>query len=544
MAAKTRLVNLDAMIPRADFALEDDKSGASYENIASISVRDLKPDGLIRPILRKPDFQRETNHWSPEQVASLLECFVNGDLIPSVIVWKSPAYLFVIDGGHRLSVIRAWIEDDYGDGPVSRPFFGNSISKMQLKAAGQTRDLIAESVGSWQHLQAQINSQNVNDQEKRKINTAVSRGIHVQWVQGNAEKAEASFFKINTKGTPLDDIEELLLSNRRKPIAIAARAIIRAGMGHRYWSKFAPPLCQEIEAMAASTHGILFEPEVDSPIKTLDLPLGGSTGVRTALQILVEFLLEANRNQLGVPQKLKDQADDEDGTGTKDALVRGFELASRMTGNDDGSLGMHPAIYFYGPTGRHLSPMFLGIAKLIAKKLINNDKFFFEKFTEVRGRLEDILVQHKDLIATVLQKTISRHRINKYGDLIDSLVSELHNDPARTITDEDLVSLAGLSGKIITGTQFDVGANFSDDTKSEAFIKTALKTALRCPICNGYLDQAKSVSYDHILEKAAGGKGTVDNCQLTHPYCNQSVKNKAFQKSMAQPTTGVVDTDV
>jgi len=65
MTARTRLVNLDAMIPRADFALQDDANAASYENVPSISVRDLKPDGLIRPILRKPDFQRETNHWSP-----------------------------------------------------------------------------------------------------------------------------------------------------------------------------------------------------------------------------------------------------------------------------------------------------------------------------------------------------------------------------------------------------------------------------------------------------------------------------------------------
>src|ERR1700733_3419453 len=151
MTARTRLVNLDAMIPRADFALQDDANAASYENVPSISVRDLKPDGLIRPILRKPDFQRETNHWSPEQVASLLECFVNGDLIPSVIVWKSPTFLFVIDGGHRLSVIRAWIEDDYGDGPISRSFFGEAISKEQKKAAEVTRSLVAESIGTWQH---------------------------------------------------------------------------------------------------------------------------------------------------------------------------------------------------------------------------------------------------------------------------------------------------------------------------------------------------------------------------------------------------------
>jgi uncharacterized protein DUF262 len=145
MAAKTRLVNLDAMIPRADFALEDERNTTSSDRFHSISVKDFKPDGLLRPILRKPDFQRETNHWSPEQVFSLLDCFVNNDLIPSVIVWKSPTYLFVIDGGHRLSAIRAWIEDDYGDGPISRAFFGEAISKEQKRAADKTRELVAES---------------------------------------------------------------------------------------------------------------------------------------------------------------------------------------------------------------------------------------------------------------------------------------------------------------------------------------------------------------------------------------------------------------
>jgi hypothetical protein len=533
MTARTRLVNLDAMIPRADFALQDDANAASYENVPSISVRDLKPDGLIRPILRKPDFQRETNHWSPEQVASLLECFVSGDLIPSVIVWKSPAFLFVIDGGHRLSVIRAWIEDDYGDGPVSRAFFGNAISKIQIKAAEQTRALIGEKIGTWQHMQSMLESQTITEQERRKINTAVSRGIHVQWVQGNAEKAEASFFKINTKGTPLDDIEELLLSNRRKPIAIASRAVIRAGMGHKYWSKFAPPTCNEIEQLAKQIHGTLFEPEVDTPIKTLDLPLGGSTGVRAALQVLVEFMLEANRDQTGVPKKLADQIDDEDGTGTRAALTNTLALASRMSGNQHGSLGLHPAIYFYGPTGRHLTPMFLGISTLIARKLINNDKTFFEKFTKVRSKLEDILINHKDLIATILQKTISRHRVTKYADLIDNLVTELFADGGKVISDENLVMIAGLSGKIITGTQLDNSERFSEDTKSAAFINTALKSAIRCPVCQGYLDQSKSVSYDHKIEKAAGGTGSLENCQLTHPYCNQSTKNKAFQAGTA-----------
>lgn len=531
MAAKTRLVNLDAMIPRADFALEDERNTTSSDRFHSISVKDFKPDGLLRPILRKPDFQRETNHWSPEQVFSLLDCFVNNDLIPSVIVWKSPTYLFVIDGGHRLSAIRAWIEDDYGDGPISRAFFGEAISKEQKRAADKTRELVAEKIGTWQHIQSSLDNPLLDEKERRRIFPIVSRGITVQWVEGNAEKAEASFFKINTQGTALDDIEELLLANRRKPIPIAARAVIRAGMGHRYWSKFSPPICNEIEEIAKKIHGNLFQPEFDTPIKTLNLPLGGSTGVRAALQVLIEFTLAANRNQVGEPKHLKEQADDEDGSTTKETLSRTFALAARITGNDGGSLGLHPAIYFYGPTGRHLIPMFLGVAILISRKMANNDKTFFEKFSSVRSKLEKILIEKKDLIATVLQKTISGKRVNRYADLLETLVTQLHANPAVTITDEQIVTLAGLTGKIITGAAAEAGQKFSDDTKSAVFIKTALKSAIRCPICNGYLDTEKSVSYDHVTEKSIGGKGNEENCQLTHPYCNQAIKNKIFQAS-------------
>ncbi|EGA3294448.1 hypothetical protein H5L73_004733, partial [Salmonella enterica] len=101
MASKAILVNLDAMIKRADFAAETDDE-TTFDTINSISVRDLND---FTAILRKPDFQRETNHWSPNQVVSMLESYVNGDLIPAVILWKS-SYIFVIDGGHRLSVLK------------------------------------------------------------------------------------------------------------------------------------------------------------------------------------------------------------------------------------------------------------------------------------------------------------------------------------------------------------------------------------------------------------------------------------------------------
>lgn len=519
--ARSNLVNLDAMIVRADFATEEETE-AAFETVDSISVRDFMPGALIGPNLRKPDFQRETNHWNPEQITSLLECYVNGDLIPSVILWKSPTYLFVIDGGHRLSVLRAWVEDDYGDGPASQQFFGFEVSQEQKAVARKTRALIAARVGSFQHFQTRMGQPDLPAEERRRVSAVISRALPIQWVTGNADKAESSFFRINTEGTPLDEIEELLLRSRRRPIAISARAVIRAGKGHRYWSSFSPESAAKIEASARELHQVLFEPELKSPVKTLDLPLGGSKGIRTALQVLIDFMLISNRDQQGAPKKVEDQAEDTDGSGTVESLRRSLRLAKRITGNDSGSLGLHPAVYFYGPTGRHSGPMFMGTVSLIGKRLANNDSSFFAKFTSVRSQLEEVLVQHKDLIATILQKHSSNRRNAAYERLLGSLIDLLCSGGLPS--EEWLIEVSELRGKLVSGGAVSQTSRFSDDTKSEVFIKTALTGAPRCNICDGYLDPNKSISYDHVQRVREGGTADPNNCQIVHPYCNQSVK--------------------
>ena len=57
--------------------------------------------------------------------------FLDNEVIPSLILWKAPAYMFVIDGGHRLSALRAWMEDDYGDKAISLAFYGGEISEIR-----------------------------------------------------------------------------------------------------------------------------------------------------------------------------------------------------------------------------------------------------------------------------------------------------------------------------------------------------------------------------------------------------------------------------
>jgi hypothetical protein len=165
----------------------------------------------------------------------------------------------------------------------------------------------------------------------------------------------------------------------------------------------------------------------------------------------------------------------------------------------------------------------LGTAKIISEKLMNNDSDFFLYFSKNREKIENVLIENKELIATILQKLGSVKRVNSYSKLINSIY--LAAKQGKEITDNDIIDWVGLTGKIFVGNEKSTSSNVSDETKNKVFIHTALKSAPKCPLCGGYIDTNKSISYDHIIRKQDGGLGDSDNIQITHPYCNQSIKN-------------------
>ncbi|HEX4425811.1 MAG TPA: DUF262 domain-containing protein, partial [Terriglobales bacterium] len=337
-------VNLDAMIPREDVAIEENPH-ATDDHITEFQIAYLEKDSKILKLLRKPNFQRETNHWSPHQIASFIMSFLDNEVIPSLIFWDSASYVFVLDGGHRLSALRAWIEDDYGDKGISEEFYkGQELSKEQIRMAKRTRNMVEDKVGKFSDLCKLVDSQDTTLASKR-AKTLFKRKLILQWVKGNPELAESSFYKINSMGTPLDDVERMLIENRRKPIAIAARITLRGGSGHKYWSAFTAEKTKlDSVNLGKELHDLLFEPESDEPLKTMDVPLGGSTSPVEALALLVDFFtIAANREP--TPKNIDKYDDDPTGAGTVRVLAKSLEVISRITGNFPGSLGLHTGVY-------------------------------------------------------------------------------------------------------------------------------------------------------------------------------------------------------
>ncbi len=274
MAANT--VNLDALIPREDFATESGPPRGTPTG--TISIAALADDSFLVQSLRKPDFQRETTNWTPQKIVDLIAAFLDGDLIPAIILWRSGQYVFVIDGAHRLSALLAWIYDDYGDKARSREFFDNQIPEEQIKVAELTRKLVAKEIRTYAYYRDAMKSIAYADGSlKDRLGGLAANSFIAQWVPAvDATGAEKSFFKINQAPTPVDPIEKHILKARSSATAIATRAINRGGVGHKYWGHFTAEVQRQVESLGADINKALYLPPMGSmPIKTSDVPVGG-----------------------------------------------------------------------------------------------------------------------------------------------------------------------------------------------------------------------------------------------------------------------------
>ena len=172
--------------------------------------------------------------------------------------------------------------------------------------------------------------------------------------------------------------------------------------------------------LASELHDLLFEPEVTSPLKTLDLPLGGSKSPVDALALLIDFLTVSDAGNS--VEKLADAAIGADETGEKtiEALRSGLKITRRITGNKAASLGLHPAVYFSNDKGRHSRFLFLGMCALIAEKLRDNDGRWFREFTLARKKTEEFLIANKSVIGIVCKILAGRRAFRACGECFGS----------------------------------------------------------------------------------------------------------------------------
>lgn len=510
-------INLDALIPREDFEVLEPATQSSTTQ--TVQIRNLERSDFFYGVIRKPDFQRETSDWPSDKIVGFVQSFLAGDLIPALILWQAGSQIFVIDGAHRLSALIAWVHDDYGDGQTSKTFFDGKIPQEQLDAADLTRRKMKKEIGTYEdHKLAMTHPDKVSETILVRAKRLGSLAIQLQWVTGDASKAEASFFKINQQAAPIDKTELRLLKARKHPNALAARAIVRSGTGHKYWSGFEKKKKDEIEQKAKEINDLLFVPSLKTPIKTLDLPVAGRGYSSQALPLVFEFVNLTN----GVSANTKIGVD-KGGDETIKYLNNCKKIVNRMSGTHPSSLGLHPVVYFYSSSGRYQPTAFLAVAAFLQEL---DDKDRFRGFTAVRQKFEDFLLTYRVLVNQVTVKYGSGSKgSSRLQQLLVFLLDQLESGKSSNEILNAMENHADFSflqpREVLTS---EVGKDFAPDAKSAIFLRDALKDPLRCGICGGLIHR-NGISIDHVVRKADGGTGNPDNGQLTHPYCNTTIKN-------------------
>ncbi|MFJ7353555.1 DUF262 domain-containing protein [Phyllobacterium sp. NPDC097923] len=527
MSATTNIVNLDALIKRADLAAP----GEQGEDISSLSVLGLEPKGMLFPALRKPDFQRETANWTPEQVADLIITFARRDLIPAVILWRAGQDVFVIDGAHRLSALVAWVHDDYGDREISQRHFQNLIPDDQKRAAFRTRELVNMAIGSFQdHKIAIDHPLNARKDVAERAARIAWQEIPAQWIRNaDHDKAEKAFFRINQGGTKIDSTERRILAARHSATAFAARSILRAGTGHNYWKKFSAETAKNIEALGGEIYDLLFKPVIQLPIKTLDVPLAGhGYGPRT-LPFVFDLVNIINKVQVKDSSYKKLETGDnlgidEDGSQTIKYLLTVKSMLLRICSTDPSSLGIHPGLYFYTKGGTFQSASLLSYVALFLDWTTDD----FRKFSKVRSRFEEFILNNKGVTEAISKLGSGARSRPRVTSLYRKIIEYLNEDKSQKEIAEELSKDSDfdffVAHQTVTDLFSSIESAFSRDVKGAAYLRDALPSAPRCPSCGGAMHR-NGMQIGHKNARRDGGTGELANAMMQHPFCNSTMAN-------------------
>ena len=528
-------LNLDALIARQDMAGGDQKSIPQDFGFKHSEL--LRQGGLTYAILKKPDFQRSTSFWGPEKVLDMVIAYIENQTVPAIIVWRSPqSDLFVIDGAHRLSSIIAWINDDYGDGEISKAHYGEPQNP---SAAQKARDLIKLHVGSYQDLLKALNDPNASAKHQENAKKVVFASLPSQELKkvNKADLAEKSFLKINEQGVILSETEKWLINSRFCPNAIAARAISLKGTGGAYWERFnSEENKRKISELGASVHKLLFTPELDiGELKTADLPIAGSFIASNALTLIFQFVNFANDIPTKPPANRAEAEKivpaDADGTSTIEFFKKTKRVATLLsnlrTTNYSNSVDLHPFVYFYSRQGNHQPTMFLAAAYWL-RELDKKKKVTELAKNGLRGRLEDFLLDNAFLIAAISRRARGEEKaVRKLKTYLDFLTEQLSHG----VSKDQLLTEVGKQFRVSTVPEPDEydepitpGSRIPIHVKSAMFIDQELENAQKCEICNARIP-ARGLSRDHRIDKKHGGAGTKENAAPTHHVCN-SAKDK------------------
>lgn len=581
MAKQKLTVYLDHHIERDSlFYRRPSTAGSETQSTRDfLNIKQLYGDQSESYLLRKPDFQRATWSWTPEDCVELLEAVLNEQVVPSVIMWlDKDGTKFVLDGGHRISVLLAWISDDWGDRLPAGHFKDDTLELASKTAAMRVRDLLDQRlIGSFQdyllaerrHRElvqkdrapgAEMDSVSLEYAQKVRRWASVDIGFPVLWVKGDYKTAEQSFLKINKTGRQLSKWETKLVENRTSSMARAVMSIAEVQQASRFWplddkaiekSKQLSEKAQAIIERVKSLHELLFLPVYETPIRQPQQPLVATPFTKPeAKPAYVAEVLTITEGLKGQPAETDKLIQRDSGASSPELVEHGLVLLnhawddlSSIYGASPRSLSMMPLVYFYSDQGRYVRSLLYGMLYWMnygAQKEIFDRRLIF---TVHRRAFEGIILTRKEEIITRIARRIgSGYEVTyptaryyhgllklliKHDDVTDSTgFAADHKQLIETLGKKDVASAPRKPES--------TRPTFTRTQKTTVNVGEYIEMFRECEICGGRYYPGLFTQADHIEPRSKGGKTAVWNARNTHPFCNNNrdkidqVLNKAI----------------
>lgn len=570
MASRSFPVYLDHHIRRDNllYRREETPDELPTGNETHLKIDDLtNPDDSIADFLRKPDFQRATWSWSPEECVSLLKSVLNQQVVPSVILWLSPERLwYVLDGGHRISVVLAWIRDDWGDRRTPDEFGDERVMKLSVEAGRRVRELLKkEQIAPFKELQAAAKRYRDLAKDRERPERHMSQealqfslmvrqwrsesvGFPILWVRGDYQKAEESFININKSGRRLSLWETTLVENRGSSFARAVMSISHVGDKGHCWPSEAPGITsdtssqkylQEIFGLVDSLHDLLFEPPYETPVKDPVQPLLAPMHTRPELQPawLAELLTITEGNK-GRPSETKRLLRHDSRALPKELIINGRNLLrnakdalDNIIGDSPRSLGLMPLVYFYNGYGTYVRSLLYGMIYWLTRGSETDVLARKKLFTLHRGAFEEVLLAKKDAIIQRIGRRIgSGPEVTYptavyYQRLLELLIKHSDNIASQEFTrdhDELLETLTDQELEVEVDELTSSQRSFRGRTRAGVVVPDLINMFQKCGICGGRYYPERSTQVDHIKEHSEGGRTVPSNGRFLHNFCNNN----------------------
>lgn len=435
--------NLEHLIPRSDIQDSEDFTGiAQTDRRSSINLTDLEKDQFFYQQLKKPLFQRDTNQWTVARVEKLINTFLEDGLIPAVILWEdSDGDIYIIDGGHRISSLIAWVNSDYGK--------ENGLNESHHDAI---QEYINSQIGSYEEIK-----KSKDPKYKPAKQIIAKRSIAVQWVTGDYNKAKESFIRINEQGVVISQDEKELIENDELPTSKLSRAILSHGLG------------QVSKNQTENTKDIFnrfFTPYLSHQLN--NYPLAGSLNE--------DFVISKIYNAIKI-------IDNSKGLNIEELEKKVLDILGLM----QDELNISQKAYFYGATKKFKTNSFYGL--LYFMLLLYDENETKQMFIKNREVFETFLVNNERHIQEIARKKRQAKKAyeevaNYYKTLLYACNSENMDQLKEAYNYLDFENKKPKT----TSRQETLEKNY------EIFISEIP----RCSVCKGFIDGNNNESKTHI----------------------------------------------